>query len=518
MSNTTNSNSNELSKNFKDWLEKLQQESWQLELLISGFALFGIYATKSYIADINITLDYNTSGLSRAIVVSIAFLLERGWYIFFFNLVVHVIMRGLWIGAIGLRYVSNDINYSKFRYNEIFLRYLEKNVGDYDQYIEKLEKFCSIIFAYTFLLFLLLLSLILYFIQVVVIFGLNNNFEPNSNFFFLLTAIGTLYVGLGLIVFLDFITLGALKKITNSTFSKIYKWIYIYFGYSTLSVLYRPLLFNFIDNRYTKKWFYLSIPYIAIIIFGKGFLINHAMPYLPPASKLMTMGLAIDYNYYDDLRKTALSEIVENERKTNKKNLEIISLEAFEINKSISSYFVVLDNGYNKVLDYDKKTTPFFKNGLNIRWFNLDYYKKDEKSNKELVLDSIVSELYKQRRALQRTNSDNKVAQLTELNAAIDSVTSLKNNEIQAIKEKNYNNALLAYLNQIEVFIDSTNIENNSCYYTTHAHYSEKGMRCFFNTDALSTGIHTLKIKRKRVNGQNKMTQDSLMLPFVIVR
>ena len=28
---------------FKEWLEKLQQESWQLELLISGLALFGVW-------------------------------------------------------------------------------------------------------------------------------------------------------------------------------------------------------------------------------------------------------------------------------------------------------------------------------------------------------------------------------------------------------------------------------------------------------------------------------------------
>jgi hypothetical protein len=34
---------------FKQWLEKLQQESWQLELLISGFALFGIYSVRTLI-------------------------------------------------------------------------------------------------------------------------------------------------------------------------------------------------------------------------------------------------------------------------------------------------------------------------------------------------------------------------------------------------------------------------------------------------------------------------------------
>ena len=34
---------------FKELLDKLQQESWQLELLISGFAIFGLFSTTEYI-------------------------------------------------------------------------------------------------------------------------------------------------------------------------------------------------------------------------------------------------------------------------------------------------------------------------------------------------------------------------------------------------------------------------------------------------------------------------------------
>jgi len=31
------------SSEFKKWLDKLQQESWQLELIISGFAIYGLF-------------------------------------------------------------------------------------------------------------------------------------------------------------------------------------------------------------------------------------------------------------------------------------------------------------------------------------------------------------------------------------------------------------------------------------------------------------------------------------------
>jgi len=49
---------------FSEWLEQLQQESWQLELLISGLALFGIWESRGllqrleYYVDVNVTSEY----------------------------------------------------------------------------------------------------------------------------------------------------------------------------------------------------------------------------------------------------------------------------------------------------------------------------------------------------------------------------------------------------------------------------------------------------------------------------
>jgi len=89
--------------NFREWLEKLQQESWQLELQ----ARFLVNGYENY-------LTINRGGGSNIIGVllgSFSYLLNIGWRIFFFNLLIHVLARGLWIGAIGLRYVSADIDY-----------------------------------------------------------------------------------------------------------------------------------------------------------------------------------------------------------------------------------------------------------------------------------------------------------------------------------------------------------------------------------------------------------------------
>ena len=96
---------------FSEWLEKLQQESWQLELLISGFALFGIWASRDIINQVSYYIQVYM--VDSALLYSGLFMIvcESAWYIFFVNLIIHIIVRGLWIGAIGLRYVSGDIDF-----------------------------------------------------------------------------------------------------------------------------------------------------------------------------------------------------------------------------------------------------------------------------------------------------------------------------------------------------------------------------------------------------------------------
>ena len=130
-------------------------------MLISGFALFGIWESRDILESFTNFLAVNTPVKSNAsMVLKVATQMLRGaWLVFFTNLLMHVILRGLWIGAIGLRYVSGDIDYDKLKYSESFTKYFKKKVGGFDDYIERLEKICSSIFAYTFLLFFIFLSL-----------------------------------------------------------------------------------------------------------------------------------------------------------------------------------------------------------------------------------------------------------------------------------------------------------------------------------------------------------------------
>ena len=246
---------------FKELLKRLQEESWQLELLISGFAIFGLIT-----AFPNIELAMMDAQNSDQIYTFVILLIS--WIscsILIFNLLLHVLLRGLWIGALGLRYVSGDIDYDSLNYSEKFTKYLKKRVGSFDKYIATLEDYCSVIFAISFLLIFYVLAITF---TVVVIALIASQLLDNDN----LPGWLSKGVGISLILFfvfgmfftfLDFITLGFLKK--KKWISRIYFPMYWVFSFVTLSFLYRPLVYNFLDNKFGKRLSFALLPFYLLI-------------------------------------------------------------------------------------------------------------------------------------------------------------------------------------------------------------------------------------------------------------
>lgn len=244
------------SNSFKKLLDRLQEDSWQLELLISGFAIFGLfYALKPISYQLNVAqVDNNQVFVNFFIVVYFAL------QILIFNLLLHVLLRGLWIGSLGMRYVFGEINYNKLNYSEQFTKYLQKNVGSFDAYIGKLENICSVIFALSFLLIFYIFS---FFAISFTVLAFQN---PVAEWLIFITRIIFGLFALGaFLTFVDFLTQGFLKK--NRLISKFYFPFYWVFSFLTLSFLYRPLIYNLLDNKRGKRISFILIPiYILIYV------------------------------------------------------------------------------------------------------------------------------------------------------------------------------------------------------------------------------------------------------------
>lgn len=249
---------------FKALLDKLQQESWQLELLISGFAIYGLFTA---MPELKISLNIAKNNDQIFYVVT-SFIGIISCSILLFNLLIHVIIRGLWIGALGLRYVSGDIDFEKLNYSNKFTNYLQKKIVSFDKYVGTLENYCSILFAVSFLLifYIISIALFIFYLFLISYYIISNDY---LNMGFRIGLGSTLVVIIlisGFFTFLDFITQGYLKK--KKRLAKIYYPFYKIFSWISLSFLYRPIVYNFLDHKFTKKISFLLVPaYIVILAF-----------------------------------------------------------------------------------------------------------------------------------------------------------------------------------------------------------------------------------------------------------
>ncbi|TDT37925.1 hypothetical protein CLV90_3757 [Maribacter spongiicola] len=256
------------SNKFKKLLDNLQQESWQLELIISGFAIYGLIAGYDSI-ELGLLKSVQKEEGFTSFMLSI---LLTSMLILICVLLTHVVIRGLWIGAIGLRYVSGDIDYKNLNYSEKFTSFLKDKVGSFDHYISKLENICSTLFALAFLMIFYLISfftvigfyaLSVYYLEglEVISVSLHTTVE---------TIYNTLYITCIIILVIDFLGAGFLKKYKWT--SIIYYPIYRVFSYITLSFLYRPLVYNFLDQKKARWIGILMVPtYFVVTFFSSGF-------------------------------------------------------------------------------------------------------------------------------------------------------------------------------------------------------------------------------------------------------
>ncbi|MFD2823246.1 hypothetical protein ACFS5M_06170 [Lacinutrix iliipiscaria] len=335
---------------FKKLLSKLQEESWQLELLISGFAIFGLFTAFPAISE-SVLESKNTQQMYKFVISIVA---QISCAILIFNLLLHVLLRGLWIGALGLRYVSGDIEYDELNYSAKFTNYLKKKVGSFDKYIGTLENYCSIIFAISFLLIFYVLAITFTIIAI----GLIGNFIIGNEDLptWLSKGVGItlmIFIILGMLIsFIDFVTQGFLKK--KKWLSKLYFPVYWVFGFITLSFLYRPLVYNFLDNKFGRRLSFTLVPIYFIIL-------------------LMT---SVRYNYSNYLSETASS----NDFISNNDNYE----DLVEVNNGLIEDVVI----QSKII-----TDPFikifvaFNDNIEDRIFDFNPDLEPEKDKRGLLSD-----------------------------------------------------------------------------------------------------------------------------------
>lgn len=251
-----------------EWLDSIQQDSWQLELIISGFVIFLMIGAWTPVNDLEFELaQLVEANVSFRLGSTFYYTLRVAYQVLLGCLIIHVILRGLWIAAVGLRSVSGEIEYDQVPVEDRYRQFLRGSTGSFDGYIERLERNCSIVFSVAFLLFFCFLSIASFFTSSLLATEVVNwittgkfrwGYGLGSNY------LGLIMLVLGLVYFIDFATLGFFKRYRYT--HHWYYYFYRFMGWITLARFYRPLYYNLIDQRFGRRLARL-LPILVLLFF-----------------------------------------------------------------------------------------------------------------------------------------------------------------------------------------------------------------------------------------------------------
>lgn len=285
------------------WLEKLERESWQLELLVSAFTIFLLIGANAAYNEFLTSLNYqyNMTGAFLSIISIFLIVIRYSILALTITLIIHLTLRGFWIGTIGLRSVQPSIDFEKLNYTSFFTNKVKKRVVSLDKMVVQLDEICSVIFAFSFLIISMLVAIGGYFgfIGVIgiafssIINALTGT--PSTVVLILFVFILLVLVIMGFVFMLDYFTLGFFKKIR--WFGKVYYPFYRLFNIITLSGLSRSIYYYLI-SKFTKqkiRWLYALLALLGISLFVLDF---DQHQYFPSSETK----LVVDSNTYDDQR------------------------------------------------------------------------------------------------------------------------------------------------------------------------------------------------------------------------
>ncbi len=149
-------------------LRELTTQSWNLELAISGVAMFAILQLPDLLDSAFASLRYNfllnTKGFASLLPPLAYSMIRAALNILFVAFLINFVMRAFWVGLVGLLAVfPSGIHYDRMPFTtpEIQQRMADE-MGPLDRYILWLDKRCNIVFAlaFQFVFFLIVVSLL----------------------------------------------------------------------------------------------------------------------------------------------------------------------------------------------------------------------------------------------------------------------------------------------------------------------------------------------------------------------
>ncbi|CAL2083537.1 conserved membrane hypothetical protein [Tenacibaculum sp. 190524A05c] len=147
----------------KHWLQRLKDESWEAELLVSAVAIFGTFKLFDIVGWVTNTFIniLNPDLYKPSYIIIILGLLAVSFLVALF--LIHFALRAYWVGLIGLNSVYPDYNINENLFSKIYVKRLISILPTIKESIEKVDKLCSVIFSVAFIAFLIYINVAIIF-------------------------------------------------------------------------------------------------------------------------------------------------------------------------------------------------------------------------------------------------------------------------------------------------------------------------------------------------------------------
>ncbi len=282
-----------------------------MELLITGFVLIGLLQLPEAMEDWGLQYLLGRSNANIFIFFLEVFIngLITGVRIITVNLVILLLMRGFWVGMIGLSSAyPKGIQPDKLNFADRFARNLQRESLDAEGLIVRLDNWCSSIFALSFLFLFAAISLGVFLLQIGLLGRLHDEVDfytpvgsiPEFLWSGLIFTIMGIYLLGALLKVVDYATAGGLKRIKNRYWVAIYYRWSQFVSFTSLGFLYRSIYYIFASNINRRSITVVFLVYLAALVIqflGIDFRTEHL--YYPA---MWRNQYELSYGEYENLR------------------------------------------------------------------------------------------------------------------------------------------------------------------------------------------------------------------------
>ncbi|WP_158500596.1 hypothetical protein [Spirosoma radiotolerans] len=167
-------------------LRELTTQSWNLELVISGAALFAVLQLPDLLDEAFDYFRYNlmsqTAGMQGLFPAMAYSMMKATCYVLFLAFLTNFVMRAFWVGLVGLLAVyPTGIHYDRIPFSTKYAQErMATELGPLDAYIMRLDRRCNIVFAVAFLFVFILIFVALSYLLTLLVYSVIHPIIPDQ--------------------------------------------------------------------------------------------------------------------------------------------------------------------------------------------------------------------------------------------------------------------------------------------------------------------------------------------------